>query len=167
MLPVLTFHSFVIIAFTGLLVWAAASDLATMRISNRIPLAITALFFFHVLTDPSGPNLIGGLVTGVSIFLVGIVLFATRAMGGGDVKLMAAVGFWAGPELVIGFLIVTGLAGGLMALISCTPLRLIVAYAQTTLAPGFSPASGLKGQIPYGLAIAAGGFFVAAQSIQF
>ena len=159
-------HPLLVFPFAGLLVWAAIGDLATLTIPNRIPLSIVSLYFIYAFFAPTDLDLAGSFITGAAIFLVGIVLFATGGMGGGDVKLMAAVGLWAGPEFIIGFLIVTGVAGGLLALVACTPLRSVAARAQLVLIPGFVPAPQLKGKIPYGLAIAAGGLYVAIRMLQ-
>ncbi len=44
-------------------------------------------------------------------------LFALRAVGGGDVKLMAAVGSMAGPKAWIAIFLVTAMVGGVIALV--------------------------------------------------
>lgn len=168
MLPVFNLESFLILTFSGLLVWAAISDLASWRIPNRIPLAVSAFYFIFVLVNPNNIDPLGGIVTGASLLLIGFVFFATGTMGGGDVKLMAAIGLWAGPQNVIVFLIITGLVGGGVALVTlalaaCTRLRLMVANVQTAVLPSFVPAPSLRGKIPYGVAVAAGGLCVAAQ----
>jgi prepilin peptidase CpaA len=45
------------------------------------------------------------------------VLFALGGMGMGDVKLAAAIGAWIGPSQLLVALVMTGLAGGVMALL--------------------------------------------------
>lgn len=55
-----------------------------------------------------------GLALGALIFGV---LFAMGGMGMGDVKLFAAIGAWVGPSQLMLALVVTGLAGGLMAVL--------------------------------------------------
>jgi prepilin peptidase CpaA len=49
--------------------------------------------------------------------LVYLPLFALRAVGGGDVKLMAAVGSLAGPKSWIAIFLITAIAGGAIALV--------------------------------------------------
>ncbi len=44
------------------------------------------------------------------------VPFALRGLGGGDVKLLAALGAWVGPTDVIWVALYTGVAGGLLAI---------------------------------------------------
>lgn len=52
---------------------------------------------------------------GLGLLLFGI-LFFMGGMGAGDVKLCAAIGAWIGPHQLLIALVMTGLAGGLMAL---------------------------------------------------
>jgi len=52
---------------------------------------------------------------GLGALLYGI-LFWMGGMGMGDVKLVAAVGIWVGPMQLLTAMIITGLAGGLIAL---------------------------------------------------
>jgi prepilin peptidase CpaA len=52
----------------------------------------------------------------VAIALAGILCYL-RGMGMGDLKLCAAVGAWIGPGQLLFALVVTGIAGGIMAVI--------------------------------------------------
>jgi prepilin peptidase CpaA len=80
-----------------LLVWAAIEDVCARRIANWLSLS---LLIAGVVSAAMGTNTIGlsaslgGAVVGLAIPLV---LFALGALGGGDVKLLAAVGAWIGP----------------------------------------------------------------------
>ena len=44
------------------------------------------------------------------MFVIGLALFARKLIGGGDVKLIAAVSLWAGLEHFVWFVLVTSLA---------------------------------------------------------
>ncbi|MBL6946978.1 MAG: prepilin peptidase [Rhodospirillales bacterium] len=157
----LAIHYSVLIGFFGLLAGAVVCDLATLRIPNCIPLSICGLYPIFVAFAPTPVNWIGGLIAGGCVLLAGTVLFIFRVMGGGDVKLMAAVAIWAGPMLVPGFLVITAISGGVMALIACTPLRFALGYAIHFMGPRISSALPVPaGVLPYGLAIAGGGVFV-------
>jgi prepilin peptidase CpaA len=98
---------FTISLFLGLLALAVATDLESMRIPNRICLLIVALYPCHVLAQAAPVDWLGAMAVAGAVFLVGLIPFAFRLMGGGDVKLMAAVALWAGPALSIQFLAVT------------------------------------------------------------
>jgi prepilin peptidase CpaA len=113
----------------ALVLGAAVYDLRYRRIPNWLTLlgavlglllnTFPGLLYQHFLrADWSGLwfSLKGlGLAFGIYLFL-----YALRAMGAGDVKLMAAVGAIAGPQNWFGIFIVTALVGGAMALILVT-----------------------------------------------
>jgi prepilin peptidase CpaA len=56
------------------------------------------------------------LAAGAGVLAGGTALFAAGLVGGGDVKLAAAVAVWVGTGALSEFLVVTTLAGGLLAL---------------------------------------------------
>lgn len=56
-----------------------------------------------------------GLLGAGLAFALSLVFFLTGGMGGGDVKLLAAVGAFLGPARLWSALLVMALAGGLMA----------------------------------------------------
>jgi prepilin peptidase CpaA len=96
-------------------VTAAVWDVRQGRIPN--PLAYAAmgaglllragLAGWHGLVD----GILAGLVAGGLFFL----LFLVRGMGGGDVKLITAVGCWVGIGQLPAVLLIAALAGGVMA----------------------------------------------------
>ncbi len=150
-----------ILAFAVLTVLAAYSDVKSFIIPNRYCLAIAALFPIYALqTDqvidwPTTLGLAGGML------VVGFLLFARRMVGAGDVKLAAAVALWAGPEHFLDFATLSGVAGGGLALFLWFRHRLERAAAPshvfiTDAHPDFA-----KQPMPYGVAIATGGLYVA------
>lgn len=62
----------------------------------------------------------GAILAAVSLvaatFIFGFLAFCRGKLGGGDVKLLTVCMAWAGPDNAVEFLIVTGLAGGVLAL---------------------------------------------------
>jgi len=95
---------------------ACAFDLATRRIPNLLTLGAAACgVSFHVYASGlPGVRYAGmGWVLGLLLFFVP---FALRGLGGGDVKLMAALGAWLGPRDVFWAAMYTGVAGGVLAL---------------------------------------------------
>ena len=55
-----------------------------------------------------------GWLAGVAFFLLP---FALRGMGGGDVKLMGALGAWLGPGLALWVALYAGIVGGVLAVL--------------------------------------------------
>ncbi len=95
---------------------AAVMDLRTRRIPNRftVPVFLAALLL-HLAAGGlhgMGMTLLAGLAAG-AVFLV---FFIAGGMGGGDVKLMAAVCAMAGPAASVQLLLATALCGGIFAL---------------------------------------------------
>jgi len=157
-MPVSGFAATVLVAaVAAALVAGAWSDLRTRRIPNQIPALLALLYplvFFFYTAAPT--PWWGGLVAGAGLLILGAGLFAVGALGGGDVKLLAAAALWAGPAYLLEMVLITGLAGGALTL----PALLRRLVAARVLGPG-TVAGGET--IPYGVAIAAGGLWAVLQ----
>ncbi|HEY1985207.1 MAG TPA: A24 family peptidase [Terracidiphilus sp.] len=96
---------------------ATYTDLRTRRIPNWL------VFPFLLLGTITAGWLHGWQGLGHSLEGAGLgmliygFLFWAGGMGAGDVKLCAAIGAWVGPEQLLIAMVLTGLAGGIMALI--------------------------------------------------
>jgi prepilin peptidase CpaA len=105
------------LALAVLVIAAAAFDFRTRKIPNWLCAAgflcgfacQIALFEWAGARDAA-------LGAGLAL-LVYLPLFALRAVGGGDVKLMAAVGSLAGPKSWIAIFLITAISGGAIALV--------------------------------------------------
>lgn len=171
-------HSIVLIAFVCCLILAAGRDFASFRIPNWISAAIVLLYPVHILLAPQPVDWIGGVVVGATVLLVGFLFFVLRVLGAGDAKLMAAVSMWGGFAYFGEFMLVTVLASVFVA-IAIAVRTVLASTAGTELAHGASGErrglgfllSGLwhapltKLTIPYGVAIAAGGVYLAAKIV--
>jgi len=96
---------------------AAVTDFRTRRIPNWLTISgiCSGLALNCVLAGWSGlKTSLSGLALG---FVVYFFFYFLRAMGAGDVKLMAAVGAIVGPSSWLVIFIASALAGGLFALI--------------------------------------------------
>ncbi len=153
----------------GMLAIAAVTDVASRRIPNSLSIVVALSFLVAGVASPERVDLIGGLWVAAAILVVGFIGFAFGKIGGGDVKLMAAVGLWAGPAAALNYLILTGLAGGALALLYLAPeIANALAWARAALErriPALQTVGGGLADakvhgLPYGVAIAAGGSFV-------
>ncbi|MGD8325923.1 MAG: prepilin peptidase [Sphingomonadales bacterium] len=149
-----------------LLVYAARSDLASFRIPNAISLTLllTAPLFWWALD--SHPNLVfagvwPSLLTALVVFAIGFGLFATGLMGAGDVKLMSVLALWIGPAFAARIFTLIVLAGGVVALIIA--IRALLKRRATQDGSKHSPIG--KQHVPYGVAIAFGGWVFSGQLI--
>ena len=153
----------VILALAGLLCWAVVSDALTLTIPNRVSIAILALYPAWVIAAwPRVDHPVVALATAAAVLVAGYIAYAHQFIGGGDAKLLAVLALWSGPGLVLQLLIVTALAGGVLAaaiLLSAVLKRREVAQrGEVAEAAGESI---FRQPIPYGIAIAVGGAAVA------
>jgi prepilin peptidase CpaA len=113
------------VVFVGLVGAAGIWDLRTRRIPNW--LTAGSLLSALVLKGLAGPAVFWDGLTGAGLGLaVGLVLFALRALGGGDGKLMVAVGAFLGFERMPGALLAIGVLGGFLALGEAIRRRVIL-----------------------------------------
>jgi prepilin peptidase CpaA len=98
-------------------VTACITDLRSRQIPNLLTFggALTALVF-HTTHAGRGGLLISVSGSGLAVILF-LLPFALGGLGGGDLKLLAALGAWIGPALTIWMALYTGAAGGVLALV--------------------------------------------------
>jgi prepilin peptidase CpaA len=154
-------------AFLTLVVLAAGADLRSRRIPNI--LTLTGLVTGLALRSAGGLGALADGVLGVGLaIVVAVPLFALGGLGGGDTKLLAAVGAFMGPSRLVGALLLIALLGGLMAVIDAgrrgvlaPVLTNCLMIMRSWIRPGGSgerqtiSATGAL-TIPYGVAIAIG-----------
>jgi prepilin peptidase CpaA len=106
-----------LVVFPALMAYAAASDLLTMTIPNKLSIALVVAFAAYAL--------VGGLPwpvvamhagAGATVLVVAFALFAFGWIGGGDAKLAAAAALWLGFEQLSDFLILSSIAGGVLTI---------------------------------------------------
>ena len=87
-----------LIVFPCLMAYAAASDLLTMTISNRVSAALIGGFgLIAVLSHmPVYDILVVHVACGAAVLVVTFALFAFGWIGGGDAKLAASTAVWLG-----------------------------------------------------------------------
>lgn len=168
--------------FSALLAWAAVSDFRRYIIPNQVSLGALALYPVFVLSSPDPVHWQWALVMAGVFFVVGFVMYLARAMGAGDAKLLPVVMLWVGAKDFTPFILV--LIGGSLVLAFVVGVRTALAQmrANEREAGGAAVAvSGvarffrligelrhvpfLKIQVPYGVAIAAGGITVAVNTL--
>jgi len=143
-----------LLLFPTLMAFAAASDLITMTISNRISLALIASFFVLALMWNMPLAEVGmHLGAAATVLVVAFIFFARGWIGGGDAKLAAAVALWLGFDQLLNFVTFASLLGGILTLA-------IMRFRLMTLPPALASQEWLNrlhrmdSGVPYGIALA-------------
>ncbi len=147
--------------FVALLLVAAASDVVTYKIPNAVVLAILLLYPVYVIVTPADTDWPWALAVFAAAIMVGMGLSAAGMFGAGDAKLLAAVLLWAGPVLALLTLFICAITGGVLAVVMLTRARFVLAGAFSSLGSQTLSNAMLARNMPYGVAITAGGLFVA------
>jgi prepilin peptidase CpaA len=147
----LPFTDLLLALLAVILVVAAIIDARTFTISNRLNLGVAALApaYWWASGLPVWPDAAIQLGVALSVLFVLALAFYAGMMGGGDVKLAAALALWFPPFFTVKFLILMSVAGGVLTLI------LLISH-RIRRRPG-------RPKIPYGVAIAVGGLAILAE----
>ena len=112
----------------------AAVDLWARRVPNPLTLGIALLGLVLAATHATGIGILGalaGLGVGLLLMLPSYVIGAT---GGGDVKLLAALGTLLGPSAIVYAFFYTAIAGGALAVLVAVGRRRLRATMVNTAA---------------------------------
>ncbi len=146
---------------------AAWSDARTRRIPNRLTVAgLLVALSLRVLLGPI--PLWQGVLGATLALAISVVLFALGILGGGDAKLLTAVGAFLGPVAFVGALAVSCVAGAVMAVVEAARRgALLLLFVQLLDIVSFWRTRGQGGDarrvstpgamtVPFGVAIAIG-----------
>jgi prepilin peptidase CpaA len=146
--------------FPAAMAFAAASDLVSMTISNRISLALIAGFFLAAWLTGMGWGDVGRhVLAGAVVLVVAFAFFAQGWIGGGDAKLAAATALWLGFSHLLEYLLIASIAGGLLTLL-LLQLRALPMPAALARQKWIAQLHDFKTGIPYGIALAIAGLLV-------
>lgn len=149
-----------LLLFPALMAFAAASDLVTMTISNRISLLLGAGFVaLAVLSGMGFHDILTHAGAGLAVLAVAFFCFAMGWIGGGDAKVAAAAALWFGFGHLLDYLVYASLFGGVLTLVMIQFRQWPLPAAlrdQTWLLRLHSKDSG----IPYGIALALGALLI-------
>jgi prepilin peptidase CpaA len=149
-----------LLLFPALMAFAAASDLFTMTISNRVSLALAAGFLALALLSGMGlPDILSHVGAGATVLAVTFACFAMGWVGGGDAKVAAAAALWFGFGHLLNYLVYASLFGGALTLLLLQFRQWPLPYqlaGQAWLLRLHAKESG----IPYGIALAIGALTV-------
>jgi prepilin peptidase CpaA len=153
-----------LLLFPSLMAFAAASDLFTMTIPNRVSLVLVAGFMaLAVLGGMSLNDILMHFGAGAIVLVGAFFCFAMGWMGGGDAKVAASVALWFGFDHLLDYLLYVSLLGGALTI-------LLIQFRQWPLPSLLSGQAWLsrlhdkQTGIPYGIALALGALIVYPQT---
>ena len=146
--------------FPALMAFAAASDLFTMTISNRVSLVLAAGFLaLALLSGMPFLDILSHIGAGATVLVIAFGCFAMGWIGGGDAKVAAAAALWFGFGHLLNYLLYASLFGGALTL-------LLLQFRQWPLPWQLAGQSWLlklhakETGIPYGIALAIGALMI-------
>lgn len=150
------------IAIWSLLIAIGVSDAQDNKISNKAVVLLLVMVTANVMYA-SASNGLEHLYSGIVTFAVCFILYLLKVMAGGDVKLLAVLGVWLGPENMLQAIPLVIVSGGVVGLFylaqhlassHSTFGEQIKAYAVQKLTPGWK--SNQRLVIPFAPAIVIG-----------
>lgn len=149
--------------FSFCMIYAAITDSAAMRISNKLCLAIIVSFVLMTPFAWAGWGVfLEHLAVGGIFFAAGFIMFAVGGLGGGDAKMMAATALWWTWSDVLSYVLMVTFLGGVLAIALIAGRK----YVPVSLATG-SLTSRLfsdEKKLPYGIALGLGALIVLPSS---
>lgn len=143
--------------FPGMMALAAAMDLLTMTIPNRVSLALALSYFALAFALRAPPHdVLLNVSCAAAVLFATFLMFSRGWIGGGDAKLAAATALWFGWASIFDYGLMAALCGG--------ALTLVILAVRSVSLPGFLTRQAWlarlkeKGAgVPYGIALAAAG----------
>ncbi|MBT8472989.1 MAG: hypothetical protein HKN14_11205 [Marinicaulis sp.] len=145
------------VLLSTIVVAAAIIDYRTFTISNKFPMAIAGLFVLYWAISGFSLGILGAsLLSAAAAFVVALALYVFRVMGGGDVKLLAALALWFTPVNLLPFFFWIAITGGVIGAGFLLYHMIKIRGLEANTSGEAIQKSALKQRVPYGPAIAAG-----------
>lgn len=146
--------------FPAAMAFAAASDLLTMTISNRLSLALVFGFFLAAfLIGMPYAEMGWHVLAAFTVLVAAFICFSFGWIGGGDAKLAAATALWFGFSHLTDYLLLAAIFGGVLTLVILGvrqwPLPAVFARQ-----PWIARLHEMNTGIPYGIALAIAGLMI-------
>ena len=155
----------VLAIFPGVMVFAAISDLLTMKIPNRVSVILFAGFFALAFALRLPLETIGWhLVASLTVLGICFVLFNFNLIGGGDAKLAAATALWLGFGALGPYSLLTAVLGGVLTL-AILQLRRMSLEGERWSVAWLARLRDKTVGVPYGVAMAVAGLIVYPDSV--
>ncbi len=154
-------------------------DFSFYRIPNLLLAVLLILYGFYAPLYIGFDGILTALLVFATVLIIGLALFASKIIGGGDAKYLALISLWAGFPGVVQVMFLIAVVGGLMAIVYLLLSNYVVrmsdwawkqiqqvesycpSFQYMWLGSGEGPERGKRENIstrvvPYGVAIATG-----------
>ncbi len=153
-----------LLIFPIFMAYSAASDLLTMRLSNRLTASLGVAFLvMALLTRMPMEIFLAHFGSGVFMLLIGFGMFSRGWIGGGDAKLAAGIALWIGWANLLDYLLLATMAGGVLSLIVLQWRRMTIPALLVNVT-WLTRLHDRNEGVPYGVALALAALHVYAQA---
>jgi prepilin peptidase CpaA len=146
---------------------AVYTDITRHKIYNWLTFPTLVLGLLFAFVRGGGYGLLDCFASFIFAFAIAFILYITKGIYGGDVKLIAAIGAWVGKALVIKTLLNIFLAGAVLSILYTikngtflATMAKVKRFFIALFVPGMSAQAevqeSLNEYVPYGIAISAG-----------
>ncbi len=139
--------------FCFTVVYGAICDVTTYKIPNWVSYGLVLLFVPYAVVHWASAPILMHLGIGLLVFVMCIVFWQLRWLGGGDVKFVGSIALWMGPAKILAFVILLTVA----AVVFIAILKFLYRWNpwfQGSALPGFVKqllTKSAERAIPYGL----------------
>jgi prepilin peptidase CpaA len=104
----------VLFLFSVSVIHGAITDVRTYTIPNWVSYGLVPLFFLFVALDWHHTYVLWHIAIGLLVFVLCIIFWKLRWMGGGDVKFVSAISLWMGPEKILLFTVLLAIGSAFL-----------------------------------------------------
>ena len=102
--------------YVACICYAVVSDFRSLTIPNWIVVVLVSAFAASAAVSMEPRSILVHVAVAAAVLLLFLAFFLAGWVAGGDVKLIAAVALWIGPENASLFMLLTAVLGALLAL---------------------------------------------------
>lgn len=147
-------EAILLVLFPLLMAYAASSDLFTMTIPNRLAVILVASFPLVAFVSGLGlDTALMNLAAGALVLTCTFAMFSFGWIGGGDAKLAGATALWLGFGVLLDYLLLATIAGGVLTL-ALLAMRRMPLPAFAARWPWATRLHDDRTGVPYGIALA-------------
>jgi prepilin peptidase CpaA len=106
-----------VLFFCFAVIYGALSDVATFTIPNWVSYLLIVAFVGYAAVKWEDIPVVFHIALALATFLMCMVFWHLKWLGGGDVKFLAAISLWMGPDLIAPYLLLLCLISALFVLV--------------------------------------------------